>query len=48
MKKLENKVAIISGAGAGIGKAVTKLFAAEGAVVFALDIKGVGSRRRLQ
>ena len=41
MKKLENKVAIISGAGAGIGKAVTKLFAAEGAVVFALDIKGM-------
>lgn len=40
-KFLENKVAIVTGAGAGIGKATTKLFASEGAIVYALDIKGL-------
>ena len=38
---LENKVSIITGAGAGIGKAVAQLFANEGAVVYAMDIKGL-------
>lgn len=38
---LENKVAIVTGAGAGIGKATAQLFAVEGAVVYAWDIKGL-------
>ena len=41
MRLLEKKVALITGAGAGIGQAVAKLFAREGAIVYALDIKGL-------
>lgn len=39
MKALENKVAIITGAGSGMGKAMALLFAAEGAKVVVSDIK---------
>lgn len=39
--QLEGKVAIVTGAGAGIGKATAKLFAGEGAIVYAIDIKGL-------
>lgn len=38
MKSLENKVAIITGAGAGLGKAIAILFAQAGAKVVAADI----------
>lgn len=38
MKSLENKVAIVTGAGAGLGKAIALLFAQAGAKVIAADI----------
>ncbi len=38
MKKLENKIAIITGAGSGIGKEITLLFAKEGAKIVATDV----------
>jgi NAD(P)-dependent dehydrogenase (short-subunit alcohol dehydrogenase family) len=38
MKSLENKVAIITGAGSGIGKSAAELFAREGAKVVVSDI----------
>ncbi|MDL2312287.1 SDR family oxidoreductase [Bacteroidales bacterium OttesenSCG-928-B11] len=38
MRKLENKVSIITGAGAGMGRAMALLFASEGSKVIATDI----------
>ncbi len=38
MKKLENKVSVITGAGSGMGKEIALLFAAEGSKVIATDI----------
>jgi NAD(P)-dependent dehydrogenase (short-subunit alcohol dehydrogenase family) len=38
MSALENKVAIVTGAGGGIGRAMSKRFAAEGAEVVCVDI----------
>ncbi len=40
MKRLHDKVAIITGAAGGMGAAMAKLFAAEGANVMATDIQG--------
>ncbi|MEN9346379.1 MAG: hypothetical protein RLZZ60_1848 [Bacteroidota bacterium] len=36
--KLQNKTAIVTGAGAGLGKAICQLFAAEGCKVIAADV----------
>ncbi len=36
--RLQGKVALVTGAAGGIGRAVTELFAKEGATVFASDI----------
>jgi NAD(P)-dependent dehydrogenase (short-subunit alcohol dehydrogenase family) len=39
MKQLQNKVAIVTGTNQGIGLAITKQFAEQGAIVYAFDIK---------
>jgi 2-keto-3-deoxy-L-fuconate dehydrogenase len=38
MKRLENKIAVVTGAGGGIGSAICKRFTAEGARVAGLDL----------
>lgn len=42
MQALENKVAIVTGAGSGIGKAIALLYASEGAKIIASDISEKG------
>lgn len=43
MKTLDNKVAIITGGGSGIGKAISLLYASEGAKIVVSDIDEKGS-----
>src|SRR5687767_12569239 len=43
MKTLENKVAIITGGGSGIGKAISLLYTVEGAKIVVSDIDEKGS-----
>lgn len=40
MQRLAGKVAVVTGAGAGIGRAIADLFAAEGAEVYVTDVSG--------
>ena len=42
MKNLENKVAIVTGAGSGIGKAISILYASEGAKIVVSDVNEQG------
>ena len=42
MKNLENKVALVTGAGSGIGKAIALLYASEGAKIVVSDIDEKG------
>ena len=41
MKKLENKICLITGAGSGIGKAIATLFAKEGGYVYISDVNDI-------
>lgn len=43
---LKDRVALITGAASGIGAGVAKLFAAEGAAVFAMDVNRAGVEER--
>jgi NAD(P)-dependent dehydrogenase (short-subunit alcohol dehydrogenase family) len=40
MKRLENKIVVVTGAGSGMGRAIARLFASEGARVVCADISG--------
>jgi meso-butanediol dehydrogenase / (S,S)-butanediol dehydrogenase / diacetyl reductase len=45
MGKLDNRIAVVTGGGSGIGEATAKLFAAEGARVVIADINEQGGQR---
>jgi len=46
--RLENKVALITGASSGIGRETSLLFASEGAKVVAVDINDAGGEETIQ
>lgn len=48
MKDLEGKVAIVTGAGSGIGRAVALLYAKEGAKVVVSDINEIEGQRTVE
>jgi len=48
MARLDGKVALITGAGSGIGRESSLLFAAEGAAVVAVDVNEAAARERLE
>src|SRR5690348_10612073 len=45
MKRLENKIAIVTGAANGIGRAISQVFAEEGAWVLVTDLNGDGAEK---
>ena len=48
MKILENKTALVTGAGSGIGRAIAKLYAKEGARVVVTDIDEKGGNETVR
>jgi NAD(P)-dependent dehydrogenase (short-subunit alcohol dehydrogenase family) len=48
MRRFEGRVAVVSGAAQGMGKAVAMRLAAEGAAVVAVDINGAGATATAQ
>src|SRR5687768_1025428 len=45
MRRIQDRIAIVTGGAHGIGRAISELFAAEGAAVFIADIDVKASRR---